>query len=116
MYGLRNDVYHKTRAAPTGTTEARPSQSNNVQKIQTDSISSTNGWGATDEDNGIVVDDDKDGWDDLDAFESPTPSPALSRIQAAQQRPVQAANLSQANSVPSRSYAFILIMSFMRVH
>ena len=63
-----------------------------------------------DESNGNAEDDDKDGWDDMDAFESPTPPPALSRIQAAQQRPVQAPKLYQGNSIPSKKENYFKVV------
>ncbi|KAH7282409.1 hypothetical protein KP509_35G029600 [Ceratopteris richardii] len=81
-----------------------------VSKVQTDNVSTknitessvpSNGWGDMDEDNSADDDVDKDGWDDMESFESPVPS-ALSRIQAAQQRPVQAPpRVSSTNSVSS---------------
>eukprot|EP00249_Psilotum_nudum_P023155 c28764_g1_i1 orf=1228-3660(-) len=52
------------------------------------SPTSTDGWGEFDENEAMTGDDDKDGWDDMDAADDPTP-PALARIQAAQQKPVQ---------------------------
>ncbi|KAG6737703.1 hypothetical protein POTOM_059231 [Populus tomentosa] len=49
---------------------------------------STDGWGEIE--NGIHEEQasDKDGWDDIEPFEEPKPSPALANIQAAQKRPV----------------------------
>jgi SCY1-like protein 1 len=49
---------------------------------------STDGWGEIE--NGIHEEQgsDKDGWDDIEPFEEPKPSPALVNIQAAQKRPV----------------------------
>ena len=66
-----------------------------------------------DESNGNAEDDDKDGWDDMDAFESPTPPPALSRIQAAQQQPVQAPKLYQGNSIPSMAFILCSFITFL---
>lgn len=52
------------------------------------SPTSTDGWGELE--NGIHEDleDDKDGWDDIEPLEDPKPSPVLANIQAAQKRPV----------------------------
>lgn len=53
-----------------------------------ESPTSTDGWGELE--NGIQEEheSDKDGWDDIEPLEEPTPSPALANIQAAQKRPV----------------------------
>eukprot|EP00250_Pteridium_aquilinum_P019953 c24640_g1_i1 orf=578-3007(-) len=89
------------------TQEARVSQAqNNVDYVHSSglaappAIHSTNGWGDMDDSAAIPDDDDKDGWDDMESFESPAP-PALSRIQAAQQRPVQAPRVHHTNTMSS---------------
>lgn len=62
-----------------------------------ESPTSTDGWGELE--NGIQEEheSDKDGWDDIEPLEEPTPSPALANIQAAQKRPV-----SQPESQPKQ--------------
>lgn len=97
-----------TQTTAVSTHEARVSQvpNNNVNNVPTSSLAvpaalhSSNGWGDMDDSAATADDEDKDGWDDLESFESPAP-PALSRIQAAQQRPVQAPRVHHTNSMSS---------------
>eukprot|EP00850_Spirogloea_muscicola_P018631 SM000173S03000 [mRNA] locus=s173:126339:132282:+ [translate_table: standard] len=62
-----------------------------------------NGWGETESSNGLQeaeeegVDEEIDGWDDLD--EEPAPAPVLSRLQQAQQRPL--ASMAKPRLPPS---------------
>nr|TKR91191.1 hypothetical protein D5086_0000225820 [Populus alba] len=67
---------------------------------------STDGWGEIE--NGIQEEQgsDKDGWDDIESFEEPKPSPALVNIQAAQKRPVSqpvSQHKAQATSLRPKS-------------
>lgn len=99
-----------TQTTAVSSLEARISQvpNNDGNDVRTNSLAvpaaqhSSNGWGEMDDSAATAEDDDddKDGWDDMESFES-VPPPALSRIQAAQQRPVQAARPPRANSVSS---------------
>ncbi|KAI5555073.1 hypothetical protein BDE02_19G056500 [Populus trichocarpa] len=71
-----------------------------------DSPPSTDGWGEIE--NGIHEEQgsDKDGWDDIEPFEEPKPSPALVNIQAAQKRPVSqpvSQHKAQATSLRPKS-------------
>ncbi|KAK9070464.1 hypothetical protein SSX86_010866 [Deinandra increscens subsp. villosa] len=59
----------------------------------------TDGWGELD--NGIVTENDKDGWDDFMPLEEDSnPSPALASIQAAQKRPVAQTKPQGSNMRP----------------
>ncbi|MCO5581933.1 hypothetical protein L7F22_035822 [Adiantum nelumboides] len=89
---------HETRVSQTAANTVSNSHTSSL--VSQPSVSD-NGWGDMDGAAAAVEDDDdKDGWDDMESFESPAPS-ALSRIQAAQQRPVQAQRVSSTNSLSS---------------
>ncbi|XP_050373284.1 uncharacterized protein LOC126790945 isoform X2 [Argentina anserina] len=65
-----------------------------------ESPTSTDGWGELE--NGLQEghESDKDGWDDIEPLEEPTPPPVLANIQAAQKRPVLQSQPKQANVRP----------------
>ncbi|KAL3521320.1 hypothetical protein ACH5RR_019469 [Cinchona calisaya] len=66
----------------------KSSSSDTVNQPVPGSPTSTDGWGELE--NGIHEDleNEKDGWDDIEPLEDPKPSPVLANIQAAQKRPV----------------------------
>ncbi|PRQ41448.1 putative protein kinase SCY1-SCYL1 family [Rosa chinensis] len=68
-----------------------------------ESPTSTDGWGELE--NGIQEEheSDKDGWDDIEPLEEPTPPPALANIQAAQKRPVSQSRPKQASLRPKNT-------------
>ncbi|XP_071934386.1 uncharacterized protein [Coffea arabica] len=66
----------------------KSSSSDTVNQPVPVSPTSTDGWGELE--NGIHEDleDEKNGWDDIEPLDDPKPSPVLANIQAAQKRPV----------------------------
>lgn len=82
------------------TNRPMPTELTNVQRLDVSAPSSptsTDGWGDVDGNGTLTDDNDKNGWDDMEADEDSV-TPALSRIHAAQQRPVQSQKLQHAHS------------------
>lgn len=99
-----NSTPHISAPSTIQSETLQPNKVNSVQRsgpIPPPALPSANGWGDMDDNGAIAEDDDKDGWDDMESFESPAPPAALSRIQVAQQRPVQALRTHHADSVSS---------------
>ncbi|KAI5056276.1 hypothetical protein GOP47_0028094 [Adiantum capillus-veneris] len=102
---VANSTPQDTVAVSTYETRVSQTSTNTVSNLHTSSLVpqpslSSNGWGDMDGGAAVEDDDDKDGWDDMESYESPAPS-ALSRIQAAQQKPVQPPRVSSTNSISS---------------
>lgn len=102
---VANSTPQNTVAVSAHETRVSQASTNSASHLHTSSLASqpslsANGWGDMDDGGAVEDDDDNDGWDDMESFESPVP-PALSRIQAAQQRPVQATRVGSTSSLSS---------------
>lgn len=100
---VTNSSHSLSHIAVSSTTANQPSETKLSSVKSVDQIpsspTSNDGWGDGDENGSLTEDNDKNGWDDLEADEDPAP-PVLSRINAAQQRPVQSQKMHNASAVP----------------
>lgn len=104
----------QTAAPPSIATHTSAQPRFHVDEPATASPTSNDGWGdAQDQAFGNDDEDEKDGWGDMDL--PAEPAPALSRIRAAQQKPVttQPKPVATSTSSPVKHISRPGVLSFM---